>query len=217
MHSRLTIVVTGTLAITLLASAVVTAWRVDQREYDRMRSELVEAQQALAKVKDQQQVRDAQLRRQLDALAERKRVVWAPGQIISELPNLMGLPAPMVLDSATISSGGDGSAPAAKQSGTLQAGTPAAGVSPGAMIPIADLKPLYNFALNCKSCQAQLDVSQRDLTDERTRTLALTHERDAALRAANGGSVLRRVARATKWFVIGAAAGAVLARTAHPR
>jgi hypothetical protein len=37
-------------------------------------------------------------------------------------------------------------------------------------------------------------------------------KRDAAIRAAKGGSVLRRIARAAKWFAIGAAAGAVAAK-----
>jgi hypothetical protein len=53
------------------------------------------------------------------------------------------------------------------------------------------------------------------LTDEKTKTAALTKERDAAVRAAKGGSVLRRIARAGKWFAIGAAAGAIAAKAAR--
>jgi hypothetical protein len=84
-----------------------------------------------------------------------------------------------------------------------------------AILPAADLKPLCDFALDCKACQAKLATSQADLNDEKTKTAALTKERDAAIRAAKGGSALRRVARAAKWFAIGAAAGAVAAEAAR--
>lgn len=57
--------------------------------------------------------------------------------------------------------------------------------------------------------------SQANLKDEKAKTEALSRERDDALRAARGGSLFGRVARAAKWFVIGATAGAVAARLAH--
>jgi len=65
--------------------------------------------------------------------------------------------------------------------------------------------------VNCRDPGA-LATAQANLKDEQTKTQALSRERDAALQAARGGSVLRRVVRAAKWFVIGAAAGAVAAR-----
>ncbi len=84
-----------------------------------------------------------------------------------------------------------------------------------AVLPAQDLKPLYNFALDCQACQARLAAAQADLADEKLKTATLTRERDSALQAAKGGSFLRRVARAAKWFVIGAAAGALAAKAAH--
>jgi hypothetical protein len=83
---------------------------------------------------------------------------------------------------------------------------------PSGVIPAADLKPLYDFALDCKACQAKLAAAQADLTDERAKTAVLTRERDEAARAAKGGSFLRRIARNAKWLAIGAAAGAIAAR-----
>jgi hypothetical protein len=73
-------------------------------------------------------------------------------------------------------------------------------------------KPLYDFTLDCKACQAKLADAQGNLADEQRKTAALTQERDQALRIARGGSAWRRIGRAAKWFVIGAAAGAVLSR-----
>jgi hypothetical protein len=77
------------------------------------------------------------------------------------------------------------------------------------------LKPLYDFTIDCKACQAKLAAAQGDLTDERKKTAALTHERDDVVRMAKGGSAWRKIGRAAKWFLIGAAAGAVAAKTAH--
>jgi hypothetical protein len=84
-----------------------------------------------------------------------------------------------------------------------------------AVIPGEDLKPLYDFALDCKACQARLIATQSDLSDEKAKTVALTHERDDALRVARGGSVWHRIGRAAKWFAIGAAAGAIAANASH--
>jgi len=86
------------------------------------------------------------------------------------------------------------------------------GVQPKINFPAEDLKPLYDFAADCKACQAKLGAAQADLADEKLKSQALGRERDDALRAAKGGSVLRRVARAAKWFAIGAAAGAIAAK-----
>jgi hypothetical protein len=77
------------------------------------------------------------------------------------------------------------------------------------------LKPLYDFTIDCQACQAKLAAAQGDLTDERKKTSALTHERDDALRIARGGSTWRRIGRAAKWLLIGAAAGAAAAKAAH--
>ena len=85
----------------------------------------------------------------------------------------------------------------------------------GAVIPREDLKPLYDFALDCKACQAKLAASQSDLQDEKAKTATLTKERDEAVRAAKGGSAWRRVTRAAKWFLLGAAAGIVAAKAHH--
>jgi hypothetical protein len=70
----------------------------------------------------------------------------------------------------------------------------------------------YDFTIDCKACQAKLSAAQGDLADERKKTAGLTHERDDALRIARGGSTWRRIGRAAKWFLIGAAAGAVAAK-----
>ena len=87
--------------------------------------------------------------------------------------------------------------------------------APAAKIPTADLRPLYDYILDCKSCQAKLTASQADLLDEKSKTAILTKSRDDAVRAAKGGSLWKRTLRAAKWFAIGAAAGAIAAKAAR--
>ena len=81
------------------------------------------------------------------------------------------------------------------------------GSSP-AQIPAADLKPLYDYVQDCRSCQAQLAAAQQNRTDDATKFEAMTRERDAAVIAAKGGTLWRRFRRNLEWFAIGAIIGA---------
>jgi hypothetical protein len=185
---------------TLLALALYFSWRADQRDRAQLASELAATKQLLAAADARQHDRDAQLQQTLAALAAKKRIIVTPAQVVRELPRELSLPTPITLQTPP----SPGSPP--NNSKPSQ---------PTAVIPAEDLKPLYDFTLDCKACEAKLAAAQSDLTDERKKTAALTHERDDALRIAKGGSAWRRIARATKWFLIGAAAGAVAAKATH--
>jgi hypothetical protein len=180
----------------LLALAVFFSWRADRRDRSQLESELASTKQLLAAGDARQRDRDNQLAQTLATLAAEKRTIVTPAQIIRDLPAQLPLPSPIVLQSAPASP----NSPEPKTN---------------AIIPAEDLKPLYDFAIDCKTCQAKLATAQSDLTDERQKTAALTHERDDALRIARGGNAWRRITRAAKWFLIGAAAGAVAAKAAH--
>ena len=109
-------------------------------------------------------------------------------------------------------------APSAAAQGTTSANFPASAPSTSAssqdaIIPAADLKPLFDYIQDCRACQAQLTAAQSNLRDEQTRSASLTRERDAAITAAKGGSFWRRIARNARWLGIGAAAGALLAHS----
>ena len=142
--------------------------------------------------------RDNQLAKTLATLAAEKPTIGTPAQIVRELPSQIPLPPPIVLQSS----------PASPNSPSPQT---------KAAIPAEDLKPLYDFTIDCKACQAKLAAAQGDLADERQKTSSLTRERDDSLRIARGGSLWRRIGRAAKWFLIGAAAGAVATKTAHEK
>jgi hypothetical protein len=196
MPSRLWIHLVELTFAFLLALAVFFSWRADHRDRSQLESELAATKQLLAAADTRQHDRDAQLAQTLATLAAEKRTIVTPAQIIHDLPNQIPLPAPIVLQSA----------PGSPNSPSPQT---------NAVIPAEDLKPLYDFTIDCKACQAKLAAAQGDLTDERKKTTALALERDDALRIARGGSLLRRIRRAAKWFLIGAAAGAVAAKAAH--
>jgi len=194
-----------------LALAVFVAWRADRRDRAQLASELAATKQLLAEADARQHDRDARLAETLTTLAAQKRAVLTPAQIVRELPREIDLPSPMALQSAETNS----SAPNQTDQHSAGNATPADNANQAetqAVIPAEDLKPLYDFTIDCKACQAKLTAAQADLTDEKVKTAALTKERDHALQIARGGSPFRRIARAAKWFLIGAAAGAIAAK-----
>jgi hypothetical protein len=216
--------VAATLVIALLA-----AWRADRRDTAKLTADLATAKQSLTQADTRQHERDAQLQQILATLAAEKRTITTPIQILRNLPQQIPLPAPIALQSDSHSCGAPGfvecgglaaaltTKPNHRQStsgGEPSPTGPKSETPSQVAIPAEDLKPLYDFAIDCKACRAKLTATQADLTDERSKTAVLTHERDEAVRAAKGGSLLRRIARNAKWLAIGAIAGAVAA-TAH--
>jgi hypothetical protein len=200
--------------IVLMVLAIFVAWRADRRDRAQLAAELATTKQLLAAADARQHDRDARLAETLTALAAQKRTVVTPAQIVRELPREIGLPSPIVLQSADANS----SVPNQTDKQPTGNATPVHKANQSesqAVIPAEDLKPLFDFTIDCKACQAKLTAAQADLTDEKTKTAALTKERDQALQIARGGSPFRRIARAAKWFLIGAAAGAIAAKSVH--
>jgi hypothetical protein len=214
MPIRYWIRIVGAAFLMLLAAAVIVSWRADRRDRAQLASELAATKKALADADARQRDRDSQLAKTLSGLATLKRTIVTPSQIIRDFPREIPLPSPIILQSATPTNSPAPQAPAASNSSSQTISAPEA-KQPQVLIPTEDLKPLYDFALECKACQARLAAAQNDLTDEKTKTTALTRERDDALRIARGGTVWRRIARAAKWFAIGAAAGAVAVHATH--
>jgi hypothetical protein len=99
------------------------------------------------------------------------------------------------------------------QQGTTASATPQSNTPPPATlrIPQDDLKPLFDAIEDCQSCSAQLSTAQSNLKDERAKSAAIAVQRDAAIKSARG-TFWTRLRHNAKWFIIGAAAGAVLAR-----
>ncbi|MGB9466324.1 MAG: hypothetical protein WBR10_14540 [Candidatus Acidiferrum sp.] len=188
----------------ILAVTIFVSWQADRRDRAQLATQLAVAQQTIAQATASQHDRDNLLNQTLSQLAAQKQTAVTPAQVIKDLPSAISLPAPITLQSSA-------AAPSSATNRPDHTG-PEPSQATNAVLPAADLRPLYDFALDCKACQAKLAASQGDLTDEKTKTAALTKERDAAETAAKGGSALRRIARAAKWFALGAAAGAIAAK-----
>jgi hypothetical protein len=223
MTSRIWLRLAETLLPVLLTIMILSAWEADRRDRVQLAGQLAAAQKTISEATASQHDRDILLNQSLAQIAAQKQAAVTPAQILKALPNLISLPAPIALQSqpqppapgttGVPTANSDRPADKSARSAFLPDNLTPKSAKPGdTILPAADLKPLYDFALDCKACQAKLQATQSDLQDEKTKTLALTRERDAAIRAAKGGSALRRIARAAKWFVLGAAAGAAISR-----
>jgi hypothetical protein len=221
----------------LLAITIFVAWQADRRDRAQLANQLAAAQKTIAQASASQQERDTLLNQTLAQIQAQKQAVVTPAQILKALPAALSLPAPITIQSqahpatpapslapqpsaegASAEPTANAISPTTKSTGSTPLPSnsiPSSGQGADAILPAADLKPLYDFALDCKACQAKLAAAQSDLSDERTKTTTLIKERDAAVRTAKGGSALRRIARAAKWFVLGAAAGAIAAKAVH--
>jgi hypothetical protein len=207
-----------------VAAILFAAWHADHRDRAQLAADLAAAQQTLAQANTRQHDRDAQLLQTLAALAAQKRTILTPAQLIRDLPQQIPLPTPITLQapnsvtnhSNITCSSGPKCGPEGLESTNSPSNATGKAASRGpqleATLPTGDLKPLYDFALDCQACQAKLAASQSDLADERAKTTVLTHERDEAVRTAKGGSLLRRIARNAKWLAIGVIAGAIAAK-----
>jgi len=197
--------VAAVAVVAVLAASVFVAWRDARQQQAALQAELKTTQQALAEATARQASRDATVSDLVSSLKKKQAAVQKPAQVVAALPDVLSLPVPITI--------GPGAAPTQKQPGAPNG--PPDMIQPKVNFPAADLKPLYDFAVDCKTCQAKLGAAQADLADEKVKTQVLGRERDDALRAAKGGSVLRRIARAAKWFAIGVAAGAIAAKAAR--
>jgi len=227
MPTRLYLRVAAILIAATIVTILVVTWRANRRDAAQLAADLAAAKQSLAQADARQHDRDKQLLQTLAALAAAKRNITTPAQIVRELPKQIPLPSPIALQSkpqpcaaqGLMECGGLAAALTIepnRRSPTTATDPNTAGkqsASPDqAILQIEDLKPLYDFAIDCKACQAKLAVARADLADERAKAALLTHERDEAVKVAKGGSVLRRIARNAKWLAIGALAGAVAAK-----
>ncbi len=207
MSSRIWLRIAEIIAPMLLVATIVLSWQADRRDRAQLAAQLAAAKQTIVQATASQHDRDNLLSQTLAQLAAQKQSAITPAQVIKEMPGAIELPLPITLrpDSST-------ARPSTDKSGHVAT---TATKSEDAVLPADDLKPLYDFALDCKACQAKLAASQSDLADEKTKSAALTKERDQAVAVAKGGSALRRIARTAKWFALGALAGAVAAKAAH--
>ena len=190
------------------------AWLASRDDLLRMQATLAAQKQLLSEIDAREHARAADLKSSLDQIAALKHDTHTPQQILRTLPQYLPLPEPIALEptsaspkNSTTPSPSSGSAGETGQGTALSENLPDA---PVARVPAADLKPLFDFVQDCRASQIQLAAARIDLRDEQARSAALTRARDAAVKAARGGSLWTRARRNAIWFVVGAAAATIL-------
>jgi hypothetical protein len=206
---RRTFEISGMVLAVVFTAMAFSAWISEHDDKLRMQATMAAQKQLLDAADARERARSSALKDTLDHINALKRSAQTPAEIIRDLPEYLPLPQPITLNGSETSSS---TSPSAKINARGAAPTTQDKLlpdSPFARLPVADLKPLYDYVQDCRSCAAQLAAAKQNEADDRAKLSALTRERDAALTAAKGGTFLRRVRRNARWFGIGFASGAV--------
>jgi hypothetical protein len=211
LTTRIKLEIAGALIALVVLGMIGGSWLGAREEGIRMKATLNAQQQIIAtSAKQAKDIQDAEAERDkvtaanvaaLQAAAARQTT---PAEIAAWLPKQIQTPQPITF---TI------------PQATAQNPTPAAIAS----IPQADLPALRDEVTQCQVCAQKLSGAQSDLASEREKEVlageqlsAMTKERDAAVTAAKGGSIWRRIGHDLK--VIGITVGiaaAVACGTGH--
>jgi hypothetical protein len=218
----------GLLAAVAAVGLLADAWRSARHDSQQLAATLASQNAIIQQANSQEKQRDSKLASVLAEIHAAKLSVHSPQQAAEKLPDVLPLlPLPLSIHFPDLSAKPRDSAPKSLEAPPEPLHSPSkppdspserrANDPPPASIsiPQPDLVPLYNALQDCRASQAQSATLEKDLSDEKTRSASLAHERDAALTAANGGPMLQRLKRATKWFAIGLATGAALAAASH--
>jgi hypothetical protein len=203
----------GVAALALLADA----WRTARHDSQQLAATLAAQNAIVQQTGEQEKQRDSQLASALAAIQAEKRAIRTPEQAAQKLPEaLPPLPLPITIHIPALSTKSPASFIKTPGSTAQPPDSPvekplAEDTETSLSIPRPDLIPLYDQLQDCRASQVQATALQKDVTDEKARSAALLQERNAALTAAHGGSLLQRLKRSTKWFVIGLATGAAVA------
>lgn len=203
-------------AVALLADA----WRTARRDSEQLAATLTAQNAIVQQTRQEEKQRDSQLASALAAIQTEKRATRTPEQAAQRLPEaLPPLPLPVTIHipmlSAKPADSSNNTSDSPKKLPNAPSNNPPGDDTTSISIPRPDLLPLYDKLQDCRTAQLQTATLQNDLIDEKARSAALLQERNAAVTAAHGGSILQRLKRSAKWFAIGLATGAAVAATIH--
>jgi len=190
----------ATFAALIAAVFIADAWRTAHRNSAQLTATLAAQNALIRQAAAQEQQRNTQLSAALNSIATEKKRVQTPQQAVEAIPSVLPplpLPVKVSLPDITPLTKPDDESPASIS------------------IPQSDLKPLYDSLQDCRASALERDATKQDLADEQAKVAALTRERDAAIAAAHGGSFWLRLKQATKWFMVGAVAGAAATAASH--
>lgn len=201
----ITVAIAAALVLGLLAAH---SWLAARDAVAQLTATITAQKKLIDQATQREAQRDATAAKAVKSITQAKAAVRTPAQAAAQIAKVLsgplpqGLPQlPQPLKLALPDPAPDDPAPAAT-----------------ATIPAADLQPIYEDIQTCRICQTKLSAATADLTDERAKNAALTAERNAATKAIRGGTFWTQLKNSAKWLIIGAAAGALAAKTipTHP-
>lgn len=205
-HRAVALAIAGTTVAGVLGFR---SWLEARDDRMRLAATLASQSSIIAAAEKREQDRATELAATLKQIEELKRSVQTPQQVVRAIPQyLPPLPEPLETLPPTNGSAPAPNVPSGKAFGLPDTpARPGEVLSPDLRVPAADLKPLFDFVQDCRACQAKLTAALQDAQDERTKSAALARERDAAVKAAKGGSTWTRAMRAAKWLAVGFGVG----------
>ncbi|MGH9574592.1 MAG: hypothetical protein ACRD40_13815 [Candidatus Acidiferrales bacterium] len=228
MKSKIITVLSIALA---LAAAWMTAdnWLTAKDAQRQFTNAFADEQNLIVQSDATKQRQENDLKNLLKEIESLKTKTRTPSQVIKELPKYLPLPAPI---SVATECGGSvkqehykaaADVPAVRpdkaNNSTRSANFRYPELTPSlvredaadAKIPVQDLKPLFDFAQDCRACDAELDEAHKTAADDSMKIKALTNERDLAIHAQKG-SFWHRMQQDAVWFAFGMAGYAVIRR-----
>jgi len=195
-----TLHILATSAALIAAFFIADSWRTARRNSAQLTATLESQKTLIEQAAAREQQRNTQLATALSSIAAEKKRIQTPQQAVEAISSALStLPLPIKISLPDLT----------------EPPKPGDAAPASISIPQSDLKPLYDSLQDCRACALQRDTAKKDLVDEQARVAALTRERDAAVAAAHGGNFWSRLKHATKWFVIGVAAGAAASTVTH--
>jgi hypothetical protein len=226
LRTKLELLAIGLVALASLAG--LDAWRSSRKQQAQLQATLNEQQAVISEADKREAERHQSLNTALAEIARIKKQTHTSQQVVTELPKYIPLPQPIRFensgasheqvghsDQSTTSTGlatsSIRSSHENEQISAALAGNANAKTSSSARelaeMPSSDLKPLFDFVQDCRVCQVQLQNAQKDKTDNSIEMEALSRQRDAAVKAVKGRSLLSSLRRNFIWFAVGAVVG----------
>src|SRR5204863_5281900 len=137
----------------LIATTLFVEWRSEVRDRAKLQATLAAAEQSLQRATASQQDRDRQLNDAVGKLAALKATVVTQQQVLARLPEVLPLPKPLVVTQSV--EPGVPSDASSHGVDSVRGKLPEAPGPTTVALPAEDLKPLYDFAVDCKTCQTR--------------------------------------------------------------
>jgi hypothetical protein len=200
-------------ALAIAAAMLWFSWRAAQKNSLDLKATLVEKNEVLMATQDALAKAQADIAETERQAAEIEAKTKTPAEILKSLPAYLPLPKPLdqtyfCQDAAS----GACSPPHSEEPDAPQLPAPETRID----IPQEDLKPLFDFSVQCQACENVVAKQKEALRLFAQEVDDLKAERDAAVKAAKGGGFWRRLKSNAHWFAIGGAAAAgALCGTGH--